>query len=216
VTEGFSLYQWRDLILSDSGPRDRTVQHALLVLASWLNRDTLRAWPSHRTIAHKMHVSHQTVGRALRKAAAMGWLVTVQTAGERQGWRRNFYLAAIPANVWKAAQSREGGPPGNHATTQSCGGGPSNTEGGPNRAKSWSAHGPELLHRTPPRTLARANSASDAIPVHELTEQRAREAIANYSGPPIHDEETLWTYAERISTQGAPADVIYRILKEMA
>lgn len=107
-TEKRLKYRWLDALLSEAGPRP-TVRFALLALATHMEEDGGRAFPSTRLLARETGLSRRTVEEALREAEAAGWIRRHARGSSGQGWRRLGYRPSVPDVEQEPPHVAEGG-----------------------------------------------------------------------------------------------------------
>jgi hypothetical protein len=92
------LFEWREALMSDSGPEDSTTNHILLVLSTYMDTDGRSCFPSIETVAANSKRHPDTVKKILRKAAKQGWIGKFPrfVGGEQTS---NGYVAKIPPGV---------------------------------------------------------------------------------------------------------------------
>lgn len=107
------LFCWRNAVANAEGPVNPTTRHVLLTLSLHMDEAGGSCFPSTRTVAERTGLSRRTVEKHLAAAEAEGWIRRRRGAGDRQGWRRIEYAAALPEKVGKEIRhvAGEGGEP---------------------------------------------------------------------------------------------------------
>ena len=98
------LFTWRSAVASKDGPAGVT-RHVLLTLSLHMNERGGSCFPSVDTLVEETGLSRPTVVKHLDAAVEAGWLLRGKRGQSGQGWRRNEYVAALPASV----SAEEGG-----------------------------------------------------------------------------------------------------------
>lgn len=112
--------QWRDAIMSAGGPANATTRLVLIAIALRMNSDKARAWPSQEDIARRTFLSERAVGKHVRIAERMGWILRTKTRREKgRNWFYTVYTPAVPVAVFEKIRGVEPG-----ATSHSTGGTP--------------------------------------------------------------------------------------------
>lgn len=100
------LHEWQDRVGRDprlTGSERNIAKH---LASNYLNRETMTAWPSHKTVASDLSVSVKTVQRAMKKLAAFGFLVI----GRRRSNSNTYEFVPIGEAVEREMQTtRESG-----------------------------------------------------------------------------------------------------------
>lgn len=90
------LFDWRNRIASDNGPRQALARHVALTLSLHMDLSGGSCYPSIKTISKRTGLSERVVGKYLHILSDEGWLQICQRKKTGRGWRQYQYQAVIP------------------------------------------------------------------------------------------------------------------------
>ena len=96
--EAGDIFEFRDEVRSQRGPKSPTTRWLLIALSLWCNGDERRCWPSQQTLARQTGLSLRAVKRHLQIADDEGWLFRSQRRKKGKAWKYTVYELTLPVD----------------------------------------------------------------------------------------------------------------------
>ncbi len=93
-----NLFEWRDAVRSECGPRSPVRRLVLLTLSLWINPGERQCWPSQQTLARQTALSLRAVKDHLQLADDEGWIFRTRKRAKGKVWAQTYYELTIPVD----------------------------------------------------------------------------------------------------------------------